>query len=284
MKTRFLIIITVFLLMLPWAKGLDFSPNNEVMVDGITTSAIIVMAVTVFFSLISWFLFSWASKTMILAGALLSIIVGASLLMPFLQVLGPMAGIVVGVVAGFAAFMLYKKAENPAKNLHVVVSAITIASAYLVLILMVLASQTISVWDTGNGVGTWTGTAEGMEKTGFANVLGSHIGFIYFLVTIPSLIITGLIIQDKQTKIKLLIIIGVVLMVEGLFATFYSSIILFPPTEPPMMRPLEGIEHDLFIHRQAFLFSSVIGIFVTIVGLLLFWKEKTGKRDLREIK
>ena len=85
-------------------------------------------------------------------------------------------------------------------------------------------------------------------------------------------------------KTRLLIIIGVALMIEGFLATIYSSIILFSPTEPPTMRPIEGMDYVLFMYRQAFLFSGIIGIFVTVAGVIPFWKERTGKRDMRKRK
>ena len=164
MKTRLLIIIAVFVVLIPWIKGLEFSMNNQVMADGITISAITVMTITVVFSIMSWFLFSWASRNIKFMGISLSVIAGASLVIPFLQVLGPMAGVVVGVVAGFTSFMIQKKVVDSTQNTSVVIAAITIVATYFVLTLMVLAVQTSThVWDTGDGIGAWTGTADGIE-------------------------------------------------------------------------------------------------------------------------
>ena len=75
-------------------------------------------------------------------------------------------------------------------------------------------------------------------------------------------------------KTKFLIIIGIAMMIEGFSAVVYSSTVLFPPTEPPMMRPIEGIDYILFTYRQAFLFSGIIGIFATLAGITLFWRRK----------
>ncbi|MGY5147906.1 MAG: hypothetical protein ACW9W4_07905 [Candidatus Nitrosopumilus sp. bin_7KS] len=273
MKTRLLIIIASFLVLIPWAGGLEFGINNEVMVDGFTISAITVMILTLSFSMTSWFLLSCASKNISIPGILLSIITGASLVIPFLQVLGPMAGVIVGVVAGFAAFMLQKKMTNPLQTKPLKIAFVTIAATYFVLIVMVLATQTHSIWDTGDGIGEWTGTAEGMERAGFASVLGSDISFAFFLV-IPVLVITGLIIQDKKNiQIKIILVVGIALIIEGFFATIYSAFVLFPPTEPPMMRPLEGMDYLFFIHRQAFMISGIVGIFVTIAGII-FWRKR----------
>ncbi|MCH7560193.1 MAG: hypothetical protein IIC67_02290 [Thaumarchaeota archaeon] len=75
-------------------------------------------------------------------------------------------------------------------------------------------------------------------------------------------------------KSRLLIIIGIALMIEGFLATFYSSVVLLPTTEPPMMRAIEGMDYVLFMYRQVFLFSGIIGIFVTIAGIILWRKRK----------
>jgi len=277
MKTRLLIIIAVSLVMIPWIRGLNFNPYDGVMVDGITVSAIIVMSITIIFSLLSWFLFSLASKNIKPAGILLSIITGASLIMPFMQNLGPMAGIIVGVVAGFAAFMLQKKMINPIHNKPLIIAAITMGAAYFVLIMMVLAVQSAS-----NGIDEWTGTAEGIEENGFDNIFNNNIGFGFFFVIVPSLIITGFVIRNKKINIKLLIVIGIALMIEGFLATIYSSFVLFSSIDALTMRPIEGIDFILFVFYPAFLFSGISGIFVTITGIIPFWKERTGKRDMRK--
>jgi len=265
----------VFLVVLPWIGELEFGLNNQVMIDGITISAILAMILTIIFSLVSWFLFSWASKCIKPAGFLLSIITGASLVIPFLQVLGPLAGVILGVVAGFVAFMLQKKMTNPVQNRPLIIATITIVAIYFVLSIVILVNQTTSIWNTGDGIGAWTGTADGMEETGFDNILNNNIGFIFFLAIIPALIITGWVIRDKKkTNTGVLIIIGIALMVEGFLTTIYSSLVLFPSTEPPMMRLLEGIDYEIFMNRQAFLFSGIIGIFVTLLGIFMWIKRK----------
>ncbi len=281
MKGRFLIILAIFLVLIPWIRGLEFSMSNQVMVDGITVSAIVVMTITLVFSIVSWSLFSWASKNIKFPGFLLSVITGASLVIPFIQVLGPMAGIIVGIVAGFVAFMLQKKMTDPAGNKPLVIAVITLAVAYFALIMMILAAQSSSM---ENGIGEWTGTAEGMEKTGFENVISNSIGFVFFLAIIPALIITGLIILDKnEMKGKVLIMTGVTMMAVGFSAIFYSSFVLFSPAEPPMMRPIEGMDFVFFMYRQEFLFSGIIGTFVTLAGFIIRRKQcHGGMRDMRK--
>lgn len=75
-------------------------------------------------------------------------------------------------------------------------------------------------------------------------------------------------------KTKLVIIIGIALMIEGFSSVIYSSFVMFPPTEPPMMRPIEGMDYVLFMYKQVFLLSGIIGIFVTVAGIILWRKRK----------
>lgn len=64
------------------------------------------------------------------------------------------------------------------------------------------------------------------------------------------------------------------MMVVEFSATVYSSLVLFPPTEPPMMQAIEGIDYVLFMYRQVFLLGGIIGIFVTLAGIILFWRKR----------
>ena len=270
MKTRLLIIVAVFLVLIPWIKGLDFDITNEVMVDGITVSSITVMTLTIVFSLVSWILFSWASKNIRVIGIPLSIVTAVSVILPFSQTLGPMTAIIVGIVAGFVSFMIQKKMIYPSQNKSLIISTITLGVSYFILTLMILAAQSY----TNSGIGEWSGTAEGMEQTGFDNIFNSNIEFIFFLVVIPSLIISVLIIQGKTLKSKFLIILGIALMIEGLLVTLYLSFVLLPPVEPPIMQPIEGIDFIFVVYRHAFWFSGIIGVFITLAGVIIFWRKR----------
>ena len=75
----------------------------------------------------------------------------------------------------------------------------TLTAAYLVLIAVaVLASPTSSMWDTGDGVGAWSGTADELEIPRTADKLHSVIGVPSFLAAISSLIATALIVRGKR--------------------------------------------------------------------------------------
>ena len=111
LKTRYRILIytcsSIFILF-PFTALFHFNMSNEVMVDGITVSAFVVWIITVVLSLVTWFLFSWASKNIREVGILLSTITGIVLVLPLVQIIGPMAAIVLGILAGFIAFMIQK--------------------------------------------------------------------------------------------------------------------------------------------------------------------------------
>ena len=74
-------------------------------------------------------------------------------------------------------------------------------------------------------------------------------------------------------KTSLLISIGIVLTIAGFSSVLYSSYIMLPPTEPPTMQSIEGTDYVFFMHKQAFLFSGIIGIFVTVTGTI-FWRKR----------
>ena len=190
--------VAAFLIVLPWLEGFDLGFNNEVVVDGITFSALIVMTITLIFSLISWSLFSWASRTFRFTGILLALISGASLIIPFIQILGPMAAILVGVVGGFAALMIQKIIFYPGNNRPILISFLTLLAAYIALGTLIAMSQSPHIWDTGNGIGSWSGTPEGMEEYSLRNTVIDDIRIAYFVAIIPSLMITVMTIQRKN--------------------------------------------------------------------------------------
>ena len=82
------------------------------MVDGISVSAHTAMFSSIILSVFSWFLFAWATKRIALEGLLHSVIIGYLLIIPFVNIVGPMASIIVGIVAGFIAFMIQKKVRK----------------------------------------------------------------------------------------------------------------------------------------------------------------------------
>ena len=159
MRSVLLWAIASFAVLLPWL-GWD----GDVSAWDVVGSAEIVMVLAVSVSMVSWALLSLVSRTIGPAGAALAVITGASLASPFLHVLGPTGGAAVGVAAGFAAFQLHKTAADHGRHRPLAAAAATVASVYVVLAVAALVLvPTSHVWDSGSGIGAWTGTAEGVE-------------------------------------------------------------------------------------------------------------------------
>ena len=108
-------------------------------------------------SMASWFLFSSVLRGLRDRNAvLIAAISGTALAIPSLSTLGPMSWSIAGVTAGFAAFAL--RGMMPSKRGYL---AVSVYAAYFGLLMPAsLASQTATVWDAGDGIGAWTGTAE----------------------------------------------------------------------------------------------------------------------------
>lgn len=94
MKTRLLIIIATLVVLFPLISLVQYHIGNQVMTDGMTVSSSIVLLTSFVFSVMSWFLLAWASKSIKVIGIPLSIISSAVLMIPFYDILGPMAAAV----------------------------------------------------------------------------------------------------------------------------------------------------------------------------------------------
>ena len=198
-KTCLLIAVAVFIVLVPWFEGLSFYAD-KIMADGVMTGAITALIIAIGFSLVSWPALLAASEDVKLSGIVLGVITGAAVTVPFVQILGPMAGVIVGVVAGLAAFLLQNKMMHPAmEDKSLTYAVTTLTAAYLVLIAVaVLASPTSSMWDTGDGIGAWPDTADELEIPRTADKLPSVIGVPSFLAAISSLAATALIVGSKR--------------------------------------------------------------------------------------
>lgn len=164
MRTRLLIVIAVGLVLFPLIPLLQFHMGNQVMADGFSVSGSTVWLISIVFSMISWFLFAWASKSIKVEGIPLSIISAAVLIIPFHGVLGPMASVIVGLVAGFVAFMFHKHMTDRDKKSLIITISIVAVSYLALTTMIILASSTLHIWGTGDGIGEWSGTADGMER------------------------------------------------------------------------------------------------------------------------
>ncbi len=136
MKTRLLIIIAILVVLFPLVPLVQYHVGNQVMVNDMTVSDSTVLLTSIVFSMISWFLFAWASKSIKVVGIPLSIISSMVLMIPFYDILGPMAAIIVGIVAGFVAFMFHKHMIT-SDNKSLIITIATVAVSYLTLTIMI---------------------------------------------------------------------------------------------------------------------------------------------------
>ena len=55
-------------------------------------------------------------------------------------------------------------------------------------------------WDAGDGIGSWSGTAEGMEESFFYDDLKNNSGFIFWHMILPTFAILLMCQRDRMKK------------------------------------------------------------------------------------
>lgn len=55
-------------------------------------------------------------------------------------------------------------------------------------------------WDAGNGIGAWSGTAEGMEESTIYYDLKNNSGFIFWHMILPTFVILLICQRDRSKK------------------------------------------------------------------------------------
>ena len=163
-----------------WFGWFGFNPGSEVMVDGITISAWMTTNIAAGMGTVTWVLLSWAhtGKPSII-GAATGTIAGLGTITPASGWVGPMGALIIGIAAGCVCYaaVAFKNAKKWDDALDVwgvhgmggltgTILAGTLASPH--------------IWDTGDGIGAWTGTAEGMEQQSI-QIIGALITVGYTL-------------------------------------------------------------------------------------------------------
>ena len=59
---------------------------------------------------------------------------------------------------------------------------------------------TSTVWDSNNGIGEWSGTADGMERSTIPINLKDNSGFLFWHVIVPAFTILVIYQRDKSKK------------------------------------------------------------------------------------
>ena len=163
-----------------WFGWFGFNPGSEVMVDGITVSAWMITNVSAGMGTVTWVLLSWAhtGKPSII-GAATGTIAGLGTITPASGWVGPMGAIIIGIAAGAICY-----ASVALKNAKMWDDALDVWGVHGMggLTGTILAGTLASphIWDTGDGIGAWTGTPEGMEQQGI-QIIGAAITVGYTL-------------------------------------------------------------------------------------------------------
>ncbi len=167
-----------------WFGWFGFNAGSEVMVDGITVSAWVVTNTATGMAAITWLLMSWAhTGKPSIVGAATGAVAGLVAITPASGWVGPMAAFIIGIAAGTVCYgcVAFKNARkwDDALDVWGVHGMGGLTGAILT---GTLASP--HIWDTGDGIGAWTGTPEGYEQQAI-NIIAALMTLTYaFGVTI----------------------------------------------------------------------------------------------------
>jgi len=157
-----------------WFGWFGFNAGSEVMVDGITVSAWTVTNTSAGMAVVTWVLISWAhTGKPSVVGAASGAVAGLVAITPASGWVGPMAAIIIGIAAGTVCYgaIMFKSARRWDDALDVW-GIHGMGGLTGTILTGTLASP--HVWDTGDGIGAWTGTPEGMEQQAI-NIIGAAI-------------------------------------------------------------------------------------------------------------
>lgn len=167
-----------------WFGWFGFNAGSEVMVDGITVSAWVVTNTATGMAVLTWLLMSWAhTGKPSIVGAATGAVAGLVAITPASGWVGPMASIIIGIAAGTVCYgcVAFKNSRkwDDALDVWGVHGMGGFTGAVLT---GTLASP--HIWDTGDGIGAWTGTPEGYEQQAI-NIIAALMSVGYaFGVTI----------------------------------------------------------------------------------------------------
>lgn len=161
-----------------WFGWFGFNAGSQVMVDGVTVSAWVVTNTATGMAAITWVLMSWAhTGKPSVVGAASGAVAGLVAITPASGWVGPMASIIIGIAAGTVCYasVSFKNARkwDDALDVWGIHGMGGLTGAILT---GTLASP--HIWDTGDGIGAWTGTAEGMEQQAI-NIIAAAISIGY---------------------------------------------------------------------------------------------------------
>ena len=271
MKTRLLIIIAILLVLFPLIPLVQHQIGNQVMADGMTLSGSIVLLTSFAFSAVSWFLLAWASKSIKVTGIPLGIISSTVLMIPFYDVLGPMTAVVIGIIAGFVAYMVQKYLRT-GDNKSLIIAVGIAAATYLVLsVMLFLISPTPHIWNTGYGGGSvnWDPDLAPSYALDFASGLFYHtiVSRVGLVVGVSALFLVPFFILKRKNissrPYMSLILAGLLLYfgISNLISSLHTFAIIFSS------QPEQAIR---WVFDFWFIGLMVPIIVLSIAGILLY--------------
>ena len=193
MRTALLASVAAVLILASWLAWLDANLDREILPDEITSSGAIVVAASIASSLAFWLLFSLPSRRYGARGAVLCVITGASLSLPFYTFLSPAAGMIVGAVAGFSASRLQRRMDDPPGKRPMKIAAMTLASSFLGLVAIGLASHNPPLWE--GGFSPWLGWGPIRDSGPVLLVYADSL--VALLISAASLSATALLVRTR---------------------------------------------------------------------------------------
>ena len=161
-----------------WFGWFGFNAGSELLADGVSVMAWTVTNTATGMASVTWMLMSWAhTGKPSIVGAASGAVAGLVAITPASGFVGPMASIIIGIAAGTVCYgaVAFKNARKWDDALDV--WAVHGIGGYAGAVLTgTLASP--HVWDTGVGIGAWTGTPEGYEQQAI-NIIGASMSAAY---------------------------------------------------------------------------------------------------------
>lgn len=71
---------------------------------------------------------------------------------------------------------------------------------------------------------------------------------------------------------KYLVFAGIAMALVGFSAVWHIAT-MFPATDPPTMRPIEGVDRLLLHNEFAFMLMGITGIAISVIGTVL-WRKR----------
>jgi len=170
-----------------WFGWFGFNAGSEVMADGIAASAWSVTNISAGMASVTWMLVSWAhTGKPSIVGAATGAVAGLVAITPASGWVGPMAAIIIGIVAGMVCY-----GAVAFKNSRKLDDALDVWGVHgiggLTGAILVGTFASPHIWDTGDGIGAWTGTPEGLEQQAINIIAAVIVAGYAFGVTISLL-------------------------------------------------------------------------------------------------